>query len=204
MVQSRSQAGIGLPKKETIELAGRPIDISDERERPIYTFGLIKPHAYFRRREIVADIYSMSGGKLHLIYEAEHEMDEEWARLHYREHAGKPFFQELIAMITGPSYKFLVAGEDAINQFRQLLGPTDSGKAAPNTLRGRYGEPEKGLAFNAIHGSDGLSSFVSEVRLHFTHRELDALGEQFWKRFNLYEKWANEQKESRIKPFFQI
>jgi len=83
----------------------------------------------------------------------------------YREHQGKPFFPGLLAHSTsGACVAMVLAGEDAISCWRDLMGATDPKKAMPGTLRGLYGTK---MPANAVHGSDSPESAAREIKLLF-------------------------------------
>lgn len=178
------------------------MDITDEvkpgagYKGPIYTFGFVKPHAYPRRDEIMDDIWRLSEARhspLYVLVQKDDYMTHEVAEKHYAAHREKPFFRSLIDMVTGPTHLFLLAGRDAVPSFRNLLGATDPRQAEKGTLRYKYGEPERGIAYNAIHGSDSLNSMVEETLLHFDRGEVD---EFVWARIDAYKKWLDHLKET--------
>jgi len=86
----------------------------------------------------------------------------------YEEHRGKPFFDGLIAFMTsGPIIAMVLAKENAIKDFRELIGPTNSIKArmeAPQSIRAKYGVDGQQ---NAVHGSDSGASAAREIKFHF-------------------------------------
>ena len=173
---------------------GGMLDITDEVDRPIYTFGFVKPHAYARRSEIMDDIWNLSEKRqtpLYVFREKDDQITPELAVQHYWAHRDRPFFQDLIKMVTGDVHSFVLAGKDAIPYFRALLGATDSSKAEPDTLRHKYGEPTRGIAYNAVHGSDSLQSVVTETALHFGRDELDPI---VWQRIDAYKQWLDNMK----------
>jgi nucleoside-diphosphate kinase len=183
---------IDLEMPHYIKAYGQFIEISSERTYPIYTYGFVKPHAFEKKDEIMGCIYdlsSKSGTPLHVISEKTYTMPKIEAQKHYTEHRFKPFFTDLVEMVTeGMSHHFILAGNNAIRAFRDIVGKTMD--PAPGTLRAMFGEYEKRLDYNAIHASDSLESFVNEVELHFTKKELRGMGEQFWKRLQVYKEWA--------------
>lgn len=134
-----------------------------------YSFGIIKPDAMQKKYygKILDDIasagYKLIGLKLF-------QLTEEKAKNFYAKHENKPFFAELIAyMCLTPVLCFVVQKEDAINDFRQLVGNTDPKLAGKNTLRHKYGQD---ITANAIHASDSAESFDREWRFFFTENEL--------------------------------
>ena len=177
-----------FPQKEIrIEADGIHIDVASEVTSPIYTFGFVKPHAYPRREEIVNDATHLSyrhSSPLHFVHGSDYFLSTGAAEKHYVVHHEKPFFRELIDMITeGPIYKFIFFGNNAINAFRQVVGSTDPRKSGEHTIRHMYGEPERGISYNAVHASDSVESFVHEVELHMTRDEMDEI---FWARIDAY------------------
>lgn len=92
-------------------------------------------------------------------------IDRELASRHYAEHAGKPFFDELVEFITsGPTVALIAGGEDAIAVVRTLMGPTNPIDAPPGTLRGDFATV---ITQNLVHGSDGKESAKREISIFF-------------------------------------
>jgi len=88
----------------------------------------------------------------------------------YAVHRQKPFFGELVEfMISGPVVVACLERADAVAHLRKVMGPTDSRKAPPETLRGRFGT---GLQENAVHGSDSPENAAIETAYFFTAAEL--------------------------------
>jgi nucleoside-diphosphate kinase len=92
--------------------------------------------------------------------------DRAVAEEHYAEHAGKPFFNDLLDFITsGTLVAAVVEGPRAIAAFRQLAGGTDPvEKATPGTIRGDFGLE---VQFNLVHGSDSPESAEREIKIWF-------------------------------------
>jgi nucleoside-diphosphate kinase len=92
-------------------------------------------------------------------------LDGETAKNHYGEHAGKPFFDDLVAFITrSPLVAMVVEGPDAWKVMRQMMGTTNPREAAPGTIRGDLAIE---LTENLVHGSDGPESAAREIALFF-------------------------------------
>ncbi len=92
----------------------------------------------------------------------------------YAVHTGRPFFDDLVEfMCSGPTVVLLLEKENAIAELRNLLGDTDSQKAAEGTIRHRFGT-DKGK--NAAHGSDAPETAAFEIGYHFSGEELVRLG----------------------------
>ena len=92
-------------------------------------------------------------------------LDRATAEQHYGEHAGKPFFGELVDFITGGPLVALVAeGPRAHEAVRALMGVTDPVKSAPGSIRGDFALE---IGQNLVHGSDSPESAAREVKLFF-------------------------------------
>jgi nucleoside-diphosphate kinase len=97
-------------------------------------------------------------------------MSVETAKIHYAEHVGKKFYDDLVEFITsGPSLSFVVEGKGAVAAIRKLNGATNPAEAAPGTIRGDFGI-ETGR--NVVHGSDSAESAAREIALHFRPSEI--------------------------------
>ena len=89
----------------------------------------------------------------------------EQAAANYAEHEGKPFYDGLIAYITsGPVFKMVLSGPDAVVICRKLMGATNPKDAAPGTIRGDFGLT---MDANVVHGSDSTASAEREISIFF-------------------------------------
>ena len=90
----------------------------------------------------------------------------EVAAVHYGEHVGKPFYDNLVAFITrSPAVVMVVEGpEGTYAMVRTLMGSTDPAEAAPGTIRG---DLAVAMSENLIHGSDSPASAAREIELFF-------------------------------------
>ena len=95
-------------------------------------------------------------------------IDEDVARRHSAEHEGKPFYDSLVAFITGgPSFVMVVEGPDDVWQVvRTMMGSTNPSDAAPGTIRGDLATETQR---NLIHGSDSPESAQREIANFFPH-----------------------------------
>lgn len=95
-------------------------------------------------------------------------IDAATAAAHYAEHAGKPFYDRLVAFITrGPSLVCVVEGPDETWRLvRTMMGATNPADAAPGTIRGDLATE---MSENLIHGSDSAESAAREIALFFPH-----------------------------------
>ncbi|KAJ3033116.1 Thioredoxin domain-containing protein 3 [Rhizophlyctis rosea] len=132
-----------------------------------HTLALIKPDAMAagRQGDIVERI-KRAGFKI--VREAEVHMSREKAGEFYREHATRDFYSDLVEwMSSAPIYALELEKENAILEWRELAGPTNSEKAradAPHSIRALYGTNG---SQNAVHGSDSPASAEREIRLIF-------------------------------------
>lgn len=94
----------------------------------------------------------------------------ETAETHYGEHKGKPFFEGLVSFITsGPVVAMVVEGENAILEWRKMMGATNPKDAAPGTIRGDLATT---LDENVAHGSDAPETAEREIGIFFKPEEL--------------------------------
>src|SRR5262245_55303922 len=89
----------------------------------------------------------------------------EQAAQFYSPHSDKPFFKELVSVMTsGSVVASILQGEDAVNVVRLMIGSTVSTTAMPGTIRGDYG---LGVTENIIHASDSVETFIKESKVIF-------------------------------------
>ncbi|VEL16873.1 unnamed protein product [Protopolystoma xenopodis] len=140
------------------------------------TLAIIKPDAISKEKEIEEFILSKG---FSIIQKRKVKLSPEQASELYSEHFGKIFFSSLVTfMSSGPIVALVMAKENAISYWRELIGPTNSIKAktvAPErhfyflfnfvySLRAKYGTDDQQ---NALHGSDSFSSAEREIRYFF-------------------------------------
>lgn len=88
----------------------------------------------------------------------------------YAIHKERPFFGELVEYMTsGPIVSAILEKDNAVEDFRNLIGATDPKEAAPGTIRAMYAES---IAANAVHGSDSDDNAAIEGAFHFSGREV--------------------------------
>ena len=98
------------------------------------------------------------------------QLSEEKAKAFYEVHAERPFYGELVEYMTsGPIVAAILEKENAVSDFRTLIGATDPAEAAEGTIRAKYAE-SKGR--NAVHGSDSDENAQIEGEFHFAATEL--------------------------------
>lgn len=140
---------------------------------------LIKPDAMAKHLagNIITDLYSLN---LKMIALKLSNVKQELAEMHYSEHKGKPFYNDLIKYITGELHnaRSIIAiayeGEDAIKKLRTYAGKTNPDEAEPTSLRGKYGKlNSKTQNFdNVVHISDSPENGNREIKLWFDDDEI--------------------------------
>jgi len=89
---------------------------------------------------------------------------------HYAHLLSKPFFPELEAfMKSTPVVALALAGDNAVDRIRELIGPTDSKKAVKGTIRGDFGVD---VMVNIVHASDSAENAAIELERFFAPGEL--------------------------------
>jgi nucleoside-diphosphate kinase len=98
------------------------------------------------------------------------QLSTEQAQKFYEVHAERPFYGELVEYMTsGPIVAAILEKDNAVADFRALIGATDPAEAAEGTIRKYYAE-SKGR--NAVHGSDSDENAEIEGKFHFTANEI--------------------------------
>ena len=92
------------------------------------------------------------------------------ARGFYIVHRERPFYDSLCAFMTqGPCLPMVLAGDDAIRKWRDLMGATDPAKAAAATIRKDFASS---IESNAVHGSDAPETAAFEIPYFFSSCEI--------------------------------
>lgn len=92
------------------------------------------------------------------------------AQQFYDIHRDRPFFGELIQFMTrGPIVSAILEKDNAVDDFRALIGATNPMEAAEGTIRKLFA---KDIGENAIHGSDSDENAAIEGSFHFSGREI--------------------------------
>ena len=83
----------------------------------------------------------------------------------YAVHSARPFYGELVEFMSrGPIVAAILEKENAVEEFRTLIGATNPANAAPGTIRAKYA---KSIGENAVHGSDSDENAAIEGAFHF-------------------------------------
>jgi nucleoside-diphosphate kinase len=133
------------------------------------TLTIIKPDSTTASHigEIIADIekagFRILGMKMVRLTTAQ-------AEAFYAVHRERPFYRDLVNFMTeGPVVPMALERDNAIAALRELMGATDSKKAAAGTIRQKFGTD---IERNAIHGSDAPETAANELAFFFNQTEL--------------------------------
>lgn len=92
------------------------------------------------------------------------------AQAFYAVHKERPFFGELVTYMTrGPIVAAILEKDNAVEDFRKLIGATNPAEAAEGTIRKLYAAS---IGENAVHGSDSDENAAIEGAFHFSGREM--------------------------------
>ncbi|MBK7629726.1 MAG: nucleoside-diphosphate kinase [Ignavibacteriales bacterium] len=98
------------------------------------------------------------------------KLSESAAKAFYEIHKEKPFYGELVEYMTsGPCVPIALEKENAVEDYRKLIGATDPEKAAEGTVRKLFA---RSVQFNAVHGSDSNENALKEIAFFFESKEL--------------------------------
>lgn len=98
------------------------------------------------------------------------QLSERDAKEFYAVHKSRPFYGELVEFMTrGPIVSAILEKENAVEDFRALIGATNPEEAAEGTIRKLYATD---IAENAVHGSDSDENAAIEGAFHFAGREI--------------------------------
>ncbi len=128
------------------------------------TFTMIKPDAVANGHtgKIIDHIISKGFKIVAMKYT---KLSEEKAGEFYSIHRERPFFKDLVSFMTsGPILAAVLEKDNAVLDFREVIGATDPQKAAAGTIRNLYA---RSIDANAVHGSDSDENAVSEASFFF-------------------------------------
>ncbi len=133
------------------------------------TFTMIKPEAVAKGYTgKIIDQFIVGGFKIIAMKYVQLSLTQ--AQEFYGIHKGKPFFDELTQyMSSGPIISIALEKDNAVNDFRALIGSTDPNEANEGTIRKRFAESK---SKNAVHGSDSDENALIEINFHFSSKEI--------------------------------
>ena len=133
-----------------------------------FTFSIIKPDAV-RTGKTGPILAMINEGGFEIAAMRMVNMTIPQAESFYSVHKDKPFFDDLVEFITsGPVVVMILRHENAVDQFRKLIGATDPNKAEPGTIRKTFAVS---VQMNAVHGSDSVENAIKEADFFFSETE---------------------------------
>ena len=130
-----------------------------------FTFSIIKPDAV-RTGKTGPILAMINEGGFEIAAMRMVIMTLPQAESFYSVHKGKPFFYDLVEFMTsGPVVVMILKHENAVDQFRKLIGATDPNKAQPGTIRKTFAVS---VQMNAVHGSDSVENAIKEADFFFS------------------------------------
>ena len=132
------------------------------------TFTMIKPDAV--EKNYIGGILKMiNDAGFRIVAMKYTQLSKEKAGAFYEVHKERPFYGELVDyMSSGPIVAAILEKDNAVEDFRTLIGATDPAEAAEGTIRKKYAESK---AKNAVHGSDSDENAAIECDFHFAANE---------------------------------
>lgn len=132
------------------------------------TFTMIKPDAVAAGNAgAITKMIEEAGFRIVAIKKT--QLNAELAGLFYEIHKERPFYGDLCKyMSSGPIIPMILEKDNAVEDFRKLIGATDPSKAAPGTIRALFA---KSIDANAIHGSDSDENAQIEGNFFFSRFE---------------------------------
>ncbi|UJH67900.1 nucleoside-diphosphate kinase [Allomuricauda sp. SCSIO 65647] len=133
------------------------------------TFTMIKPDAV-ENGYIGAILEKITAAGFKIVAMKYTQLSKRDAREFYAIHRERPFFGELVDFMTrGPIIAAILEKDNAVDDFRALIGATNPQQAAEGTIRKLYATD---IAENAIHGADSDENAAIEGAFHFSGREI--------------------------------
>ncbi len=128
------------------------------------TFAMIKPDAVLAKNSgKIIDLIEQKG--FEIIRLEKGHFETEHAQAFYDVHKDRPFFGELVEFVTsGPVIVMALRKENAIADWRKLMGATNPAEAEEGTIRKLFGTD---ISNNAVHGSDAPETAALEIGLIF-------------------------------------
>ena len=133
------------------------------------TFGMIKPDAVAGKK--VGKILALiEEGGFRLLGVKTKRLSKIEAESFYAVHKERPFYSGLVTFMTeGPVVLLVLERENAIAQWRELMGATNPANAADGTIRKLFAE---NIERNAVHGSDAPETAAVEIPFFFSSADL--------------------------------
>ncbi|XP_076188412.1 thioredoxin domain-containing protein 3 [Aptenodytes patagonicus] len=137
-----------------------------------HTLALIKPAAAKKHKDHIMQKVQDAGFTISKI--KEEALTREMATQFYKDHKGKPFFEQLVTCMTeGPSVIMILTKENAVEEWRQLMGPTDpelAKETSPESIRAQFAQD---ILSNAVHGSSNREHALKSIECVFGEIDID-------------------------------
>jgi len=132
------------------------------------TFTMIKPDGV-EQGNIGGILDKINAGGFRIVSMKMTQLSRRDAEAFYAIHKERPFYADLVNYMTsGPIVAAILEKDNAVEDFRTLIGNTDPKKAEPGTIRALYATD---ISANAIHGSDSDENAIIEGNFFFSQRE---------------------------------
>jgi nucleoside-diphosphate kinase len=132
------------------------------------TFTMIKPDAV-EANNIGPILAKINEGGFRIVAMKYLKLSKETAGKFYEVHKERPFYGELVDyMSNGPIVAAVLSKDNAVSDYRTLIGATDPSKAEEGTIRKMFA---KSIAANAVHGSDSDENANIEANFFFSQTE---------------------------------
>ncbi len=133
------------------------------------TFTMLKPDSV-EKGHIGAILEKITASGFRIVAMKLTQMTSDDAKAFYAVHSDRPFYGELVEYMTrGPIVAAILEKNNAMEDFRTLIGATNPADAAEGTIRKLYAAS---IGENAVHGSDSDENAAIEGAFHFSDREM--------------------------------
>tara|TARA_R110002050_G_scaffold118625_2_gene236100 strand:+ start:5583 stop:6047 length:465 start_codon:yes stop_codon:yes gene_type:complete len=133
------------------------------------TFTMLKPDAV-ENGHIGAILDKITAAGFKIVAMKLTQLSKRDAQAFYAVHSERPFYGELVEFMTrGPIVAAILEKDNAVEDFRALIGATNPAEAADGTIRKMFATD---VAENAVHGSDSDENAAIEGAFHFSGREI--------------------------------
>ena len=133
------------------------------------TFSIIKPDA--TARNITGKVNAkIEEAGLRIVAQKRVQLTEEQAGGFYAVHKERPFYADLVKfMMSGPVVVQVLEGENAIAEYRKVMGATNPAEADAGTIRAEFAQS---IDANTVHGSDAPETAAEEIKFFFSDDEI--------------------------------
>ena len=133
------------------------------------TFTMLKPDSV-EKGHVGAILEKITASGFRIVAMKLTQMTSDDAKAFYAVHSERPFYGELVEYMTrGPIIAAILEKNNAMEDFRTLIGATNPAEAAEGTIRNMFAES---ISQNAVHGSDSDENAAIEGAFHFSEREM--------------------------------